>query len=370
MTIQDVAYTHTEAEFDELRELLLQSYAHSPAPLNWRLALLENWYYASRYLEPREYFTSRVRLWRDETGELVSFLIRYYTMTYPQVRPGYRRLEDRMLEWVERHWAGDEACIKTLAYEHDSRRQALLAQRGYERVRVTELVRLYNLARDQAEPVLPPGFRIATVAETGDVAGRIALENAAWGHTFLDGAWFRGKSSAPHYSLDWDLVVLSPEGQPVAACLVWIDPHNRTAEIDPLGTHPAFRRRGLARALLAEGFRRMQAAGLHTLYIASAHDNHAANRLYESLQPRQTYPASGWIKRLDRQSVLSAPERPVHSESLPDRTNVGSPRFFEGRVAIACRANVRYHAVSCAGGDRHPSTHPRSSGMHPEVATF
>ncbi len=298
MTIRDVVYTHTQAEFDELRELLLQSYGLSPTPFNWRLAMLENWYYASRYLEPLEYFTGGVHLWRNGTGELVSFLIRYWDLVWLQVLPHYRWLEGQMLEWAEAHWGGDEACIETFAFDHDAERRGLLAQRGYENAGVMEEVRLYDLARGRPEPVLPPGFRIATLAETGDVAGRIALENAIWGIS-LDEAWFRGKSSAPHYSFEWDLVVLSPEGQQVAACLVWIDPRNRMAEIDPFGTHPGFRRRGLGQALLAEGFRRMQAAGMQTAYIASAHDNHAVNRLYDSLQPSQTYLGSRWVKRLE-----------------------------------------------------------------------
>jgi hypothetical protein len=33
-----------------MRELLVESYATSHKPRNWRLALLENWYYASRYI--------------------------------------------------------------------------------------------------------------------------------------------------------------------------------------------------------------------------------------------------------------------------------------------------------------------------------
>jgi hypothetical protein len=51
MHIQNYAYSHSPSEFAELRELLISSYTGSRAPLNWRLAMLENWYYASRYLE-------------------------------------------------------------------------------------------------------------------------------------------------------------------------------------------------------------------------------------------------------------------------------------------------------------------------------
>lgn len=84
MPARDVAYTHSEAEFEEMRALLVYSYTVSRKPFDWRLAALENWNHGSRYLEPLEYFTSRAHLWRNDTGELVSFLIRYYDMTYPR----------------------------------------------------------------------------------------------------------------------------------------------------------------------------------------------------------------------------------------------------------------------------------------------
>jgi hypothetical protein len=48
----DVDYIHSEAEFEEMRHLLAESYAVSRKPLNWRLAMAENGNYASRYLEP------------------------------------------------------------------------------------------------------------------------------------------------------------------------------------------------------------------------------------------------------------------------------------------------------------------------------
>ncbi len=64
MLTQDYAYPHSPAEFTESRELLVHSYTVSRTPLNWRLAALENWYYASSYLETEDYFTSRVHLRR------------------------------------------------------------------------------------------------------------------------------------------------------------------------------------------------------------------------------------------------------------------------------------------------------------------
>ena len=298
MTIQDYDYTHSQAEFDEMCELLVYSYTVSIKPFNWRLALIENWNYASRYLEPLEYFTSRVHLWRNGTGELVSFLIRYYDKTHLQVHPDYRRLEARMLDWAEGNWSGEEARISTSVYDHDTQRQRLLARRGYEDLGVGEHVRIYDLTGTYPEPLLPPGFRFATLAELGDYAGRVALENSIWGAN-LDEAWLEGKRSAPHYALDWDLVVVSPDGLQVAASLVWIDPRNESAEIDPLGTRPDYRRRGLARAILSESLRRMQASGLRYAYIAADAANHAVNHLYASFQPVETYDGHHWVKRLD-----------------------------------------------------------------------
>jgi len=298
MTIQDYDYTHSQAEFDEMCELLVHSYTVSIKPFNWRLALIENWNYASRYLEPLAYFTSSVHLWRNGTGALVGFLLRYYDKTHLQIHPDYRFLEARMLDWAERNWGKEKAHIRTGAYDHDTQRQRLLAQRGYEDLGVGEHVRIYDLTRTVPEAFLPPGFRFATLAELGDYAGRISLENSTWGAN-LDEAWFRGKRSAPHYALDWDLVVVSPGGQQVAASLVWIDPRNESAEIDPLGTHPDHRRRGLARAILTESLRRMQTSGLRYAYIASAAANHAANHLYASFQPVEAYDGHSWVKRWD-----------------------------------------------------------------------
>jgi ribosomal protein S18 acetylase RimI-like enzyme len=108
----------------------------------------------------------------------------------------------------------------------------------------------------------------------------------------------RGKSSAPGYSFDWDLIAVSPEGKQVAQSLVWLYPGNQTAEIDPVGTHPDYRKRGLARALVLESFKRMGNCGIRHAYIASETQDPIVSHLYASLKPIETYQGYQWVKHL------------------------------------------------------------------------
>ncbi len=298
MTIREVDYTHSETEFEEMRELLVKSYLVSRKPFNLRLAVIENWNHGSRFLEPVEYFTSRIHLWRDEQGDLAGFLIRGNTLTSLQIDYNHRYLEAEMLDWAERHWAGDQGQIRAFVFDWDTERQKLLEQRGYEKGEAVEDVRIYDLARPTPEASLPPGFRIASMAEYPDPKARIDLENSIWGAS-LDEAWFRGKSSAPSYSADWDLIAVSPDGELAAENLVWRYPRNHTAEIDPLGTHPDYRRQGLARAMVLESFKRMRANGIQYAYIASETQDPIVAHLYASLQPVETYQAYLWRKQVN-----------------------------------------------------------------------
>jgi ribosomal protein S18 acetylase RimI-like enzyme len=297
MATHEMNYNCSEIEFEEMRNLLVRSYLKSRRPFNWRLAMAENWYYASRYLEPIEYFTSHAHLWRNDTGELVGFLFHYYSMIHLQVNYEYRHLESEMVDWAERNWAGGESQINTMVYEWDIERQKLLASRGYENHGAMEDVRIYDLTRIYPEVDLPPGFRITSLAEYGDARARVDLENSVFGAT-LDENWYRGKSSAPSYSPNWDLIAISPDGKLAAESLVWLYPKNQAAEIDPLGTHPDFRKQGLARAIVLESFKRMCASGIRYAYIASEAQNSIVSHLYATLQPVETYQGFHWNKQL------------------------------------------------------------------------
>ena len=63
------------------------------------------------------------------------------------------------------------------------------------------------------------------------------------------------------YRDDLDLVVLGPDGEPAAYALFWNDPVTRTGMVEPVRTHEAHQRRGLARHVLTAGIDRLAAAG-------------------------------------------------------------------------------------------------------------
>ena len=300
MKVRDYGYTHSDAQFRELWELLVKSYAITGRPHNWLFGRLENWKYASPE-KPPTFFMSNVHLWRNEAGELVGFCISEYggQRIQLQIHPGYRFVEADMLAWIERRWAAGKAGVETYAYLYDTERQKVLMQLGYEDLGDNGYMRAYDVSRLYPVVDLPQGFHIESLAENGNYSSRIAVESKTFNNAAINQEWFDGKTTALSYSFDLDFIVVSPEGEHVAFCVAWIDPQNQIAEVDPVGTHPDHRRRGFAKAVVSECFRRLRARGVRYAYIGSAPEPYVSNRLYESLQPIEKYQQNRWVKRLD-----------------------------------------------------------------------
>ena len=93
--------------------------------------------------------------------------------------------------------------------------------------------------------------------------------------------WYRNVQRAPLYRRDLDLVAVAPDGELAGFCTVWFDEATRTAAFEPVGTHPAHQRKGLGKALLAEGLRRVQRLGATLTTVGSY--SHAAGALYASV---------------------------------------------------------------------------------------
>ncbi len=137
----------------------------------------------------------------------------------------------------------------------------------------------------QAVP-LPPGFQVRALAEHGEEQARAAAEREVWlPYTVgnISGDDYAALMRLPGYDRELDIVAVGPDGVITAYANCWLDPANWIGDFGPVGALPAYRRRGLTRAVLLEGLRRMQAAGMDRACVSTMHTNAPARSLYESI---------------------------------------------------------------------------------------
>ena len=300
MQFYDEHYDDTVAQYQELWNFLVDTYTLAGRPDNWLVGRLEDWKYGTNaQLAEHDpaFFKRKVHLWRGAAGMLAGFCIAEYGdgSLYLQVHPQHREVEDAMLAWAETVWGEAIGAVATYAYTHGTQREALLARRGYADMGECGRTYVFDLARHYPAAALPGGFRIATLAEDGEIASHIDAVRSAFGRDTLDRAWFESKASAPSYAPEWDMAVIAPGGAHAAFCLARLDQRNRIAEIDPIGTRPEYQRRGLAKALVAECFRRLRACGMRYAYIGASPEPAVGNRLYVSLHPIETFEEHQWV---------------------------------------------------------------------------
>ena len=96
-------------------------------------------------------------------------------------------------------------------------------------------------------------------------------------------ARFTNFMRSPVYDPELDIIAVAPDGQVGAFCIVWIDPVNQVGLFEPVGTHPDFQRKGLGRAVMLEGLRRLKQRGMKSAIVSTFEDHPPAIKLYESV---------------------------------------------------------------------------------------
>jgi mycothiol synthase len=131
-----------------------------------------------------------------------------------------------------------------------------------------------------------PGFKVRSCEGEAEVAGRAQAQFGAFtSHAPFEQylARFRNFMRSPVYDRDLDIVAAAQDGHIGAFSIIWLDSVNQVGLFEPVGTHPDFQRKGLGRAVLQEGLRRMQARNMKQAIVSVYEDNLPAKNLYESL---------------------------------------------------------------------------------------
>ena len=135
-----------------------------------------------------------------------------------------------------------------------------------------------------ADPVLPDGFELVTI-EQSDVAAFVDGHRRAWEGSSLTAERYATVMSSWPYRTDLDVGVRAPDGTIVSRATGWLDERNATVELEPVGTDPALRRRGLARVCNLFALHQARAAGARTAIVGCRGDDDypIPRRLYWSI---------------------------------------------------------------------------------------
>ena len=303
-----------EDDLREMQRLLMEARARTD---DWRYPHVGDlmWFFfmVTCHLDPRE----QIRLWQDDAGALIGYALlgedpSFDCQVLPELawaaRPGPSELrgtllaaeragglEAEALAWAEtrlaalrmedaRRWGEGPVAVTR---QDDAERIAFLEGRGFRRRSEHDEVNMLRaLAAPIPEPALPAGWQVRAVAEAGETAERAGAQREIWQPWSVGdvcGEDYASLMRLPGYDRDLDVVAVAPDGVIAAYANAWTDPISRIGDFGPVGARPAYRRRGLTRAVLLEGLRRMQARGIHRACVSTGVANTPARRLYESV---------------------------------------------------------------------------------------
>ncbi|MGE3074922.1 MAG: GNAT family N-acetyltransferase [Dehalococcoidia bacterium] len=242
-----------------------------------------------------------VRSWANPSGEVVALAVFEPPLNFQfDVLPGFpggEELAEKATGWAEERWLASRDTsgeipkayemlgantLSTTALESDIARIAMLERLGYERVD-RHCVRYRRSLAAEVQPLpLPDGLHFAHATE-GRLDERVDVHRDAWsvwGPSSFSASRYRRLRTTPIYDETLDLVVEDATGRMLSCCICWFDVANGIGHFEPVGTRPEFAGKGLGRALVTEGLRRLRERGAHTALIGTASVNAAALRTY------------------------------------------------------------------------------------------
>ncbi|MFO7697923.1 MAG: GNAT family N-acetyltransferase [Anaerolineae bacterium] len=249
-----------------------------------------------------------VLLWEHNGALIAAAISEGWGDVWLQVHPAWRdeALERTMVTAAEEHLSaprGDGRALTVWAHADDPFRKGVLRARGYVRGQEPE----YDWWRDLDDGPddlflagldVPEGYAVRSLGGPEEIPARSHLSWLAFSSgasDSLDPAWYAEQiQRAPLYRRDLDLVAVAPDGSLAGFATVWFDDVNRSASFEPVGVAPGHRRRGVGRALMAEGLRRARSLGATRAHVGSF--SPAAQALYVSVGFTRYLLAERWEK--------------------------------------------------------------------------
>lgn len=193
-----------------------------------------------------------------------------------------------MLEVSEKHLFSEKDGVKRLwvfADSQDRRRIEILKRRGYSRGDWPEHQHRRDLKGQIAEVSISKGFEIRSLGNAEELPSRSWASWRAFhpdepDEDYEGWEWYLNIQKQPLYRRDLDIVAVAPGGEIAGFCTIWYDDVTRTGYYEPVGVVPEYHKRGLGKAMLTEGLRRLKRMGAVREFVGGYSE--AANALYDS----------------------------------------------------------------------------------------
>jgi GNAT superfamily N-acetyltransferase len=292
---------HSPTDLRTMGNLLRRAYAVQP---NWntysfaRFDIWEQRCLADEVLFSKLDWRQDIQLWEIDGDLIGAVFFESPTDAALISDPAYPELDAPMLDWAEMRYraTGSDQPLMIEAMESNVIRCDLLKARGYTLFPGYFIHRHKPLDPNEVEEVnLPPGYSIKPIeTEEDDRLYHLAgLEVFGRGGTIEQDEFLK---QAPSYVADLRLLVWSDRHEIAAFCTVWIDPVNRYAEFEPVGTVPTFQKRGLGSALLAYAHNRLREKDCPLATVQSWNQSIGANKVYEGAGLLPKDQQLNWVK--------------------------------------------------------------------------
>lgn len=286
-----------------LREVFL---LNGRQELSWHVARLDYWrWHFIKNCQVCPPFEQVTTLWETASGQIAAVL---HPMGMGEallhLHPDQRtpELEAEMIAVAEERLSvrGEDGGhrLALLVDRDDTLRQRVLQERGYAR-RGRPVHRWWR-ALDAFLPAssVAPGYTIRAMGSRDEFPARSWASWRAFhpdepDEQYEGWEWYHNIQFAPLYRRDLDIVAATPTGEIAAFSTIWFDDATRSAVCVLVGTVPEHQRRGLARAVITEGLRRLRDMGA-TRAFANAYDP-PADALYGSVLGTKAV-SEAWVK--------------------------------------------------------------------------
>ena len=187
----------------------------------------------------------RIALWED--GRLVGWTWLWLPgALFFHVDPGGDA--DPLLDWFEHEATTDAEALDVYVLDTRGDLVAALERRGYSRAE-SDMEHMVAELEQLPTPRPPPeGFELRPTRDA-ELAERVEAHRAAFAPSRVTVESYAHVRARPPYRPELDWLAVAPDGRGAAFCLVWLDAENAVAEMEPVGTHPDFQRRGLGAAV-------------------------------------------------------------------------------------------------------------------------